>query len=121
MGCDTVFLRKPTIQDLEAMGNDVLTISDNLWQDQLLAVPFDFTGYVGRGALKDKNSGIVFGTPFTVAINANNITGTIAKSAVETIPAHRPFIYDISVDRSSDGDSFTVITGIITFRDYAST
>lgn len=125
MGCGPLFLRKPTIQDLEAMGNDLLTISDNLWTNQTHTVPYDLIGYVGRGALKNKNTGEVFAHPFVVVITQDsticNVTGTIAKAYIETLPVATPFIYDISVDSGVSGDSFTVITGIITFREYAST
>ena len=128
MGCEPLFLREPDIRNLTAMGNDILVISRNEWQDQAHTLPLDLSAYTGRGALKNKNTGVVFGTPFTVVITNSvtpnvptNVTATIAKPAIETLPLQEPFIYDISLDSTSPVDSFTLMTGIITFYPYAST
>lgn len=126
MGCstDTVFLREPVIANLKAMNNALLTLSINLWTDDTQKTPYSLSGYTGRGALKNKTTGVLFATPFTVVITQTslitNVSGTISKAAIETISVDTPYIYDLSVDNTSTGDSMVIWTGLITFKQGAS-
>lgn len=118
--CNIVFLREPVIGDYEAMGNELLTFAFELWNDNARTVPFDFTGYTGRGALRDPGPPVVI-TPLTsITIVGNLVTGLLDKATVETLSISVPFIFDLSVDNSGNGDSFCLWTGTITFRQGAS-
>lgn len=124
MSCQAVFIREPLILDLEAMGNDMLPLSINLFQDKLKTIPADLTGYTPRSALRDK-------ADISIVINADsitltntptvcNITAIYHKSTIEALTVNRPYLYDISVDNSGNGDSFTVWYGVIVFLQGAS-
>lgn len=123
--CDVVFLREPVQMDLEAMGNQLLTLSINLWTDRLHTIPYDLSGYTARGALRRQAdlTDVHNLTSATITNNATicNITGLYAKASVESLLISTPYYYDISVDNSGTGDSFCVWTGIIIFQQGAST
>ena len=121
MSCDPVFLRQPVVQDVKAMANALLTFPINLWADTAKKIPYVLTGYVGRGAIRLKNSPVTppIVTNFTsVTITQTalltNVTGLLNKAGVELLLPATPYIFDMSVDNATTGDSFCVWTGILT-------
>ncbi len=118
--CERVFLRKPVIGNYEAMGNDRLTLAIELFSDDKRTVPYDFTGYTARGALKHGAGGAV--TPLTSATIAGNlVTGLLSKATVESLEMNFAYIFDLSVDNGGTGDSFSLWTGTVVFWEGAST
>lgn len=114
--CDLVFLREPVIGDYEAMGNELLTFAFELWNNQAETDPFDFTGYVGRCALRNPEPPNTATPATSVTISGNLVVAKFAKATIETLAVATPFVFDLSVDRASDDDSFCLWTGTITFR-----
>lgn len=124
MSCDTIFVRKPAIRNFEAMGNVDLPLSQNLWSDNAKTVPYDLTGYTLRSSLRNIKTGVT--TAATTAVitssaTVTNLTATYDKATVEGLTVNSPYIYDLSVDNASTGDSFVSMTGTIVFLQGAST
>ncbi len=124
MQCERVFLREPVIGAYEAMGNQLLTLSMDLYLDKIGGLPYDLTDYTARGALKKGHGGTV--TPLTSATITQtslrtNVTGLLAKATVEGLTVNTAYIFDLSVDNATTGDSFCLWTGTIVFREGAST
>jgi hypothetical protein len=115
MDCGPEFLRKPIIQNVEAMNNVLFTLAFELWKDAANTIPYDMTGYVGRGGLQLKNTPTGPVIPFTAIVITNSviinvptlITATLDKSTVETLLTRQPYIFDVSFDNSGTGDSFS--------------
>ena len=123
MGCDVVFLNEPAQGDYKAMGNDRLSLSINLWTTSAHTTPYDLTGYMARGSLRNINTSAVTAmTSATITQTSSicNITGLTTKATIEGLTVGDPYIFDLSVDNAGTGDSKTIWLGNISFVQGAS-
>lgn len=123
MSCDLVFFNEPAQGNYQAMGNDRLSLSINLWTTAAHTTPYDLSGYTARGSLRNVNTGAVIAMTSAAITQTSlvcNVLGLTSKATIETLTIGDPYIFDLSVDNAGTGDSKTIWLGNISFIQGAS-
>lgn len=124
MSCDCsslIGLKEGINKDFLASSNVSFELAVLLWADKAKTIPFDLTGYHGRGAIGVRNGANVTELmPMTVTIAMDSqytlIYGVVTKANIETLPTLKPLVYDMTVETDDLSFSFTLIWGNLIFN-----